>query len=623
MFFPQTYWWDDCQSPVPDGVRYLCERWWELLKDWFCITVYAPQCSYHWSLLEDLSDILGDLQQGHLRSSHTLNAVKEEVLLVLSADRILRNAFPAEIESLTSAINSLFDKLPPSPQDHFAELKKRKTPCRRAAMAARRLHHRCSRRRVTEESMTWTGVGGLIAADLFREVLAENPDYGRIDRLVSQFLLDSLYRGYNINYLTTLFDRYLSPQRESPGQRDCRDGLLHAFRRIHTRQRHQYDVFFALNGATELRAPAGGAVRQVALDELHSSDVDAEFYAGFTQQLEEQSVVLCYAGFEDVDAGAAAEGARKAIEGIVDLLDFHAPMQDFKLSHFCLVTWRDQDNRLNARLHPDTSGQMPARTDYVPELEAEWSERRSLSEAFRWWAVAQHEDTPEVSLLACWFAFEFLAADIGDTPIEGIMEFFPKALAIGNLRRRLEYWYRCLQGSPTFKQNPAHDRLDQHAFRFRGATSHAGILQLLVNLNQFPESDESTAIREITAPSVLLRERTAQESRLFGNPKLLAQTMSEDCRAIRWDMQRFLYMRNRLVHQARLDHPLLVILSNRAKRLLYDLLRDIVFQTGSQRLVSSVGEVLHDFRDTFDELLRDLGSSAKMPQNLVDRILLS
>ena len=203
------------------------------------------------------------------------------------------------------------------------------------------------------------------------------------------------------------------------------------------------------------------------------------------------------------------------------------------------------------------------------------------------------------------------------------MEVFPKALAIGNLRRRLEYWYRCLQGSPGFQQHALRDKLDLHAVRFRGATNHAGILQLLVNLSQTPESEESTAIREITTPSVLLRERTVQESRLFGNPKLLAQTMSEDCRAIRWDMQRFLYMRNRLVHRARLDHPLLVILSSRAKRLLYDLLRDLVFQMGGKRLLGSVGEVLHDFRDTFDELLHDLGSSDKLPQTVVDRILLS
>ena len=236
-----------------------------------------PQCSYHWSLLEDLSDILGDLQQGHLRGSHTLNAIKDEVLLVLSGNRLLRNAFPTESESLVSAINKLFDKLPPSPQNHFAELKKRKTECRRAAMAARRLHHRCSRRRATEEGMTWTGVGGLIAADLFQEVLAERPEYGRIDRLVHLFLLDSLYRGYNINYLTTLFDRYLSPQRDSPVQRDCRDGLLHAFRRIHTRQRHQYDVYFALNGTTELRASPASAIHQVTLDELDWPEIEAEF----------------------------------------------------------------------------------------------------------------------------------------------------------------------------------------------------------------------------------------------------------------------------------------------------------------------------------------------------------
>ena len=187
------------------------------------------RCSYHWSLLEDLSDIIGDLQHGHLRSSHTLNAVKEEVLAALSSDRLLRNAFPAEIESLTLALDNLFGRLPPSPKDQFAQLKSRKTECRRAAMAAQRLHHRCARRRVTREDMTWTGVGGLIAADLFQEVLAEKPDFGRIDRLVNQFLLDSLYRGYNINYLTTLFDRYLSPQRESPSHANAATAFFMLF----------------------------------------------------------------------------------------------------------------------------------------------------------------------------------------------------------------------------------------------------------------------------------------------------------------------------------------------------------------------------------------------------------
>ena len=421
MFFPTTYWWDGCQTPVPDGVKYLCERWWELLKDWFCITVYAPRCSYHWSLLEDLSDIITDLQQGHLRSGHTLNAVKEEVLAVLSSDRLLRNAFPAETESLTSALNKLFDRLPPSPKDQFAQLKSRKTECRRAAMTARRLHHRCSRRRVTGEDMTWTGVGGLIAADLFQEVLAEKPDYGRIDRLVNQFLLDSLYRGYNINYLTTLFDRYLSPQRE------CRDGLLHAFRRIHTRQRHQYDVYFALNGTTELRTPPTGSIRQVALNELDSAKIEPESLDGFKNQLDRQSsVVLCFKGFEDVDAGAAAEGAQKAVEEIMDLLDFHAPMQDFKLSHFCLVTWCDQDNRLNARLHPDTSGQMPPRSDYVPELEEEWLERRSLSEAFRWWAVAQHDAPPRYLSWHPGLPLSFWRRILARRRSRGLWRSFPK-----------------------------------------------------------------------------------------------------------------------------------------------------------------------------------------------------
>ncbi len=44
---------------------------------------------------------------------------------------------------------------------------------------------------------------------------------------------------------------------------------------------------------------------------------------------------------------------------------------------------------------------------------------------------------------------------------------------------------------------------------------------------------------------------------------------------------------------------------------------------GSKRLLTSVGEVLHDFRDTFDEISHDLGSCAKIPENFVDRILLS
>ena len=61
------------------------------------------------------------------------------------------------------------------------------------------------------------------------------------------------------------------------------------------------------------------------LDELDSLEIEPESLAGFRNQLHGQSsVVLCFNGFEDVDAGAAAEGAQKAVEEIVDLLDFHA-----------------------------------------------------------------------------------------------------------------------------------------------------------------------------------------------------------------------------------------------------------------------------------------------------------
>lgn len=619
MFFPQAYWWDSCGTAVPDGVKYLCERWWELLKDWFCVTVYSPRCSYHLSLLEDLSDIIEDLQEGRLRSSRPVEAAKEEVLLLLCSDHLLRKAFPAEVGSVVVALNSLFNNLPPSPQNQFAELKKRKTECRRAAMAARRLHHRCLRRRMAEQDMTWTGLGGLIGAELFREVLAQQPDHGKIDRLTNQLLLDCLYRGYDINYLTTLFDRYLSVPKE------CRDNLLHAFRRIQSRQRHQYLVYFVLVGASELRTPANRGIEQVTWESLDSQGIDPEILSSFKGQCQaRRSMLLRVERSEDLDAGAAAEAARKEVQEIVDFLDFDAPMQQFELAPLSLVTWADPDERHAGRLHPDTSGQMPPRSDYIPELEPEWVERlKSLSEALRWSAVARHERTPEVSLLASWFAFEFLAADIGATPVEGIMEFFPKALAIGNIRRRLEYWYRSLQGSPGFDGYASSEKLDEVALHYRGAMNHSGILHLLRELTDSPDSEQSKAVREIAASSVLLRERTAQESRLFGNPKLLAQTMSDECRATRWDLQRFLYVRNKLVHRARIDHPLLVVLSTRAKRLLYDLLRDLAFQMGGKRLHSDVGEVLHDFRDTFDEMLADLGQSDQLPQNFTDRVLLA
>jgi hypothetical protein len=458
--------------------------------------------------------------------------------------------------------------------------------------------------------MTWTGIGGLIGAELMREVLSDAPDFSKIDRLLVQFLLDCVYRGYDLNYLITLFDRYLSQDKT------CRDNLIHVFRRIHSRQRHEYDVFFILNGASSEGATSEDSrIDPVPISHLDAQSVDPDDLSQFKGQLQEDcSVLLRLRRTQDLDAGAAAEAAPKDIQEIVDFLDFDAPTQQFRLAPLSLVTYKDADQKPIGRLHPDAAGQQPPSADYTLEIESEWLERlKGLSEALRWSAVARREQTPEVSLLACWFAFAFLAAEIGDTPVEGIMEFFPKALAIGNSRRRLEYWYRSLPASPGFERHPRRANLDQRALHFRGALSHTGILELLSEFKNGAGSDDVTAIHEIIASSVLLRERTVAESRLFSNPQLLAQTMSTECTRTRWEFQRFMYIRNKLVHRARIDRPLLVVVSNRAKRLLYDLLRDLAAQLTTKRLYATVAKVLHDFRDTFEELLRDLGQTEVDP----------
>jgi len=92
---------------------------------------------------------------------------------------------------------------------------------------------------------------------------------------------------------------------------------------------------------------------------------------------------------------------------------------------------------------------------------------------------------------------------------------------------------------------------------------------------------------------------------------------------IQRELQGFLIIRNKLVHRARIDHPLLPVVSQRAKARLYDLLRDISSQLTVQRLDNSVGEVLQDYRDTFDELLVDLGGDRVDAKALAQRITLS
>ena len=136
-------------------------------------------------------------------------------------------------------------------------------------------------------------------------------------------------------------------------------------------------------------------------------------------------------------------------------------------------------------------------------------------------------------------------------------------------------------------------------------------------------SEDAVAVKEIVAKSVLLRERTSAEAKLFTNCQLLAQTMQEDATQIQRELQSFLVIRNKLVHRARIDHPLLPVVSQRAKARLYDLLRDISGQLTSRRLRNSVGEVLQDYRDTFDELLADLGQNKVDANALAHRIALS
>jgi hypothetical protein len=617
MFFPQTPWWDDAKWPVPDGVKYLCERWWELLKDWYCITPYSPPCTYYLSVLEDISEVIDDLQAGRIRTSHQLDALKDELLDLLGTDYLLRTNFGPEVNSTIFYFNTLYTGLPPDPHSRYSEIKKRHVECRRAAMAARRLHHRCTRRRTSQADMTWVGIGGVIGSELMRELAQEPPHFARIERLLVRFLLDCVHRGYNLDYLKTLFDRYL------PERTNIHDGLLHAFRRVHSTLRHEYRIYFALRGASAVEArPGEPSIECLKVSEFQASVPASDERERFLEQLSpDQAAIVSLKWSNDPDAGAAADGCRQEIQEIVDYLDFESPTQRFELGPLALVCFADPQGTQHHLVYPDTSGEQPRRLDHTVQIEPEWVDQlKGLSEALRWSAVARRERTPEVSLLASWFAFEFLAGDVEKSAVEGIMEFFPKVIAIGNIRRRLNYWWRCVQATSAFSRHPRRESLTDRASQ-HGNPRYAGIIQLLTEYASASRSKDAEAITEIVGSSVLLRERTAHESKLFTNNQLIAQTLREESQQIKWDLQRFLVIRNKLVHRATIAHPLLAVVSERSKRLLYDLLRDISAQLTAHRLRNSVAEVLHDYRDTFDELLIELG--AGLPSDFVNRFLLS
>ena len=623
MFFPQNYWWDNCEWQVPDGVKYLCERWWELLRDWHCITTYSLPCSYPLSIIEDTADVLEDLQEGRLRSSHQLDSLRDELTEILKTDQVLRQNFPSEVRSTLAQFDNLYDNTPPNPQNRFAELKRRRAECRRAAVSARRLHHRCLRRRVTEADMTWPGLGGILGAELAKELEDAHPSYGRIDRLTVGLLLDCVYRGYNLDYLTTLLDRYL------PEANNLRDGFLHVFRRLHSLLRHEYEILFVLTGARSAKIePSDLKLKTYDVNDLErfktAGDMGADIDQFRTQIHTADWVIVGLEWSNDPDAGAAAHAARKALQEIVDYLDFQSPTQQFELQPLALVTWKDRDGNRFARLHPDTSIEQPPIPEHEVSINPFWaSQLHGLAEAFRWSAVARRERIPEIALLATWFAFEYLAGTLERTPVEGIMEYFPKALALGNIRRRLYYWWRCIQASPGFETHQAKDTIRQRVTFHSGGVNLQGIAELLVEaVRSTPTSDGATVL-EITSQSVLLRERTLTEGRLWSNNQLLAQTLQEDAKEIQREFQRFLVIRNKLVHRARIDHPLLGVVSERAKARLYDLLRDLSGQLTKERLRISVDEVLNDYRDTFDELLMDLGAGKLQADTLINRLVLS
>lgn len=619
MFFPNEVWWDSAEWQVPDSLKYLCERWWELLRDWRSIAVFSPPTNCVLSLLEDFSDVLDDVQAGRLRTCHQVDGISSELESLVKSNQLLQTAFPSEVSSLLTRITSLYDQLPADPQQKYAQIKGRKLECRLAASSARRLHHRCLRRRQNESDMTWIGMGGLIEAELIREIEVTTPNYPKIDRLLTAFLLDALYRGYNSDYLTTLFDRYL-PQASS-----VRDGLLHAFRRLHSMMRHEYEVLLVLNGATSVDSAELGSISVYSMDELNKFSIEENDKEAFAAQMrQDSSVVLGVECADAPDAGAAAEAARKRLQEIVDFLDFQKPTQGFDIPELAIVTWTDSNSRAFARPYPDERDEKPAITGFKIEIDSSLPAHLSeLAEALRWSSVARREKSPEVSLLASWFAFEFLGGNLERTPVEGIMEYFPKVLAIGNLKRRLIYWWKSLSAHSEFEKNGKKEQLEQRVIFHGGGLNLGATLELLVESSSQTCSDEAKVIKNIASKSVLLRERTKSEAKLFGNPQMIAQTLSQDVQRIERELQNFLVIRNKLVHRARIDHPLLPLVAKRAEARLYDLLRDLSGQLSVNRIDNSVPEVFRDFRDTFDELLVDLGQNKVVGAALINRITLS
>ena len=655
MFFPQQYWWDSAEWQVPDSVKYLSERWWELLKDWHCITSYSLPSSFCVSVLEDIAEVLEDIQDNRLRSSHQLDALYEELEEILASNQLLIHAFPTEVKATQETFKTLYDNLPNGQQEKFSAIKSRGKDCRRAATAARRLHHRCFRRRVAEDDMTWTGLGGLAAMELCQELEKDNPNYNRIDASVEQLLLDCIYRGYNADYLTSLLDRYL-PKKES-----LRDGMLHMFRRLSSMQRHRYKIYFVVDGASDanirsseiqLRQHTKQEVSNLAEQlspESRMADAEPESTADgeesnvdelaeeldavetqqatdiekFLEQANGDQLILSVEWSSSPDAGAAADDARSRIQEIIDFLDFQSPMQRYDLRDLSLVTWRDKNNRLFTRNYPDDSTLQPSQTEYQARIDPNYADRLGgLSEALRWSAVARREKTPEVSLLASWFAFEYLAGTVERTAVEGIMNYFPKAIAIGNVRRRLLYWWSSFSASPAFQDHHSKAALLEIGTDHRDRPDLAGIASLLSEATNANHTDGSTGqlIVDIAGKSKLLQQRTKLESQRIANHQVLVHTLQDDDKQVRRELSQFLMIRNKLVHRARIDHPLLAVVRDRAKNRLYDLLRDISAQLTSDRIKSSVDEVLLDYRDTYDELLDELGRGPIPVDVLIQRI---
>ncbi len=117
---------------------------------------------------------------------------------------------------------------------------------------------------------------------------------------------------------------------------------------------------------------------------------------------------------------------------------------------------------------------------------------------------------------------------------------------------------------------------------------------------------------EIASNSVLLRERTLAEGRLFTNNSLLAQTLQEDAARIgvsskgSWSFETSSFTGHGSTTRFCRS-------SRGAKARLYDLLRDLSGQLTAKRLHNSAEEVLRDYKDTFEELLADLGKNAVDP----------